>query len=211
MARKEQERLANAGLFLWGIGNAIGPSMLQLLVRTNSPEAVFSPIRSRPRREDIMPSCVVAWTEAQTLSGDGYGLPKHSLITSRYDLMQRRTKHYALVCYSATPIALGPTLERVQFAAMRNLVTSRPVGASQVTAVVHVDRTALEEKSLSYDVAFRARLTPPYFVLLRAPVPLANSGDRASWSEVVNRMWSQKRASDTTKLAEDSRRHGRRQ
>ena len=27
--RKEQERLANGGVFLWGIGNAVGPSIYE--------------------------------------------------------------------------------------------------------------------------------------------------------------------------------------
>lgn len=191
-ARKEQERIANAGLFFWGIGNAIGPSMLELLRRTNSPEALFSPIQSAPRREDTIPSSVVAWTQAQTLSGEEYQLPNQSLITSRFDLVRPRAKHYALVCYSETQIEVGLPYDYVNFAKLRNLLTSRPVGASQVTAVVKMSRMSASfspRKSLSYKVAFRAQLTPPYLVSLRTPVPLADSENEHCWAEIVSRTW----------------------
>src|SRR5258706_16407972 len=115
-ARKEQERAANAGTFFWGIGNAIGPSMLELLRRTDSPEAVFSPIQSRPRREDARPTSVVAGTQAHTLWGDEYRLPGQSLITSRFDLVKPRAKHYALVYYSENRIENGLPHEQIPFA-----------------------------------------------------------------------------------------------
>lgn len=193
LVRKEQERIANEGVFFWGVGNAIGPSMVELLRRTDSPEARFSPIRSVPRRGDVMPSSVVAWTEAQTLSGEEYRLPEHSLITSRFDPLKPRAKHYALVCYSETPLAVAVPSEQIQFAELRNLLTSRPVGASQVTAVVHLSTTPLHRKSLSYDIAFRAQLTPPHFVILRSPIPLTDAYDGVCWAEVVRRAWDFRR------------------
>src|SRR5262249_38682912 len=125
LERKEQERKANDGVFFWGIGNAIGPSMLELLRCTDSPEVIFSPIHSMPRREDAMPESVVAWSEAQTLSGDEYQLPQHSLITSRFAPLRPRAKHYALVCYSEAPVAIRACHERLQFSGLRNLLTNR--------------------------------------------------------------------------------------
>jgi hypothetical protein len=198
LLRKEQERAANGGCFFWGIGNAIGPSMFELLRRTEAPQVVFSPIRSVPRRDDAMPSSVVAWTEAQTLSGEAYQLPAHSLITSRWDTSRPRAKHYALVCYSEIPIKTGGPSERIQFAGLRNLLTGRPVGASQVTSVVCLNPTAPGEKGLSYEVAFRAQLMPPYFVVLQTPAPLARSKDGRPWAEIVRRTWDFKR--DTISL-----------
>jgi hypothetical protein len=195
-ARKEQERIANAGIFFWGIGNAIGPSILGLLRCTDSPEAVFSPIQSAPRREDAMPSSVVAWTQAQTLLGEEYRLPEQSLITSRFDIVRPRAKHYALVCYSENRIAVGLPSEQIQFAKLRNLLTSRPVGASQVTAVVQLSANAPPRKSLSYEVAFRAQLTPPYLVSLRTPVPLPDCGNEHGWAEIVRRTWDCRRQPD---------------
>jgi hypothetical protein len=189
LARKEQERVANRGLFFWGIGNAIGPSMVRLLQRSESPEVVFSPILSQPRREDRMPVSVAVWTEAQTLSNEDYRLPSQSLITSRFDPLKPRARHYALVCYSETPIRVEFRPEQIQFANLRNLLTSRPVGASQVTAVVQLSTNVIRGKSISYDIAFRARLTPPYFVLLRAPIPLADCGDGSNWAETIRQSW----------------------
>lgn len=194
LARKEQERTANAGVFFWGIGNAIGPSMLELLRRTESPEAVFSPIRSAPRREDSRPSSIAAWTAAETLSGERYRLPQRSLITSRLDPLNPRCRHYALVCYSESPITVGLGTEQIQFAELRNLLTSRPVGASQVTAVVYSNPFP-RGKGISYNVAFRVRLAPPYFISLRSPVPLAPSEGCDGWAEIVSRTWDGKAGS----------------
>jgi hypothetical protein len=192
-ARKEQERIANAGVFFWGIGNAIGPSMLALLQRTGSPEVLFSPIRSAPRREDAMPSRVVAWTQAQTLCSEDYPLPEQSLITSRLDPQRPRSKHYALVCYSESPLAIGISEEQIHFGKVRNLLTSRIVGASQVTSVVCLSVGASPTKNLTYDVALRSRLAPPYFIELRAPIPLADSSGDSCWAEIVRKTWDEKR------------------
>jgi hypothetical protein len=189
-ARKEQERIANAGLFFWGIGNAIGPSMIELLRRTDSPEALFSPIQSAARREDAIPSTVVAWTQAQTLLGEEYRLPEQSLVTSRFYLVKPRAKHYALVCYSKSPIEVRVGSEEIHFTGLRNLLTSRPVGASQVTAVVQMSASEPYKAGASYGVAFRAHLTPPYLVSLRTPVALTVSGDEHSWAEIVRQTWN---------------------
>lgn len=199
LARKEQERIANDGLFFWGIGNAIGPSMLELLRRTDSPEVLFSPIRSEPRREDVVPVSVVAWTKAQALSGDEYRLPEQSLITSRFDPVKPRGRHYALVCYSKIPIAVKARLKQIQFDNLRNLLTGRPVGASQVTAVVQLSETATAGTSLSYNIAFGAQLAAPYFVQLRSPMPLNGLGQCDRWSDIVRQSWNSKRKLGTVR------------
>ena len=72
LVRKEEERQANHGLFLWGIGNAVGPSILELVRRASVPEVIFSPIKSAPREEDVSPPAVVAWTAGSTICGDRY-------------------------------------------------------------------------------------------------------------------------------------------
>ena len=192
-ARKEQERVANGGVFFWGIGNAIGPSMHALVRRTTSPEVLFSPIQCSPRREDASPSSVVAWTEAQAFSGEDYQLPESSLITSRFDTLRPKPRHYALVCFSETPIAIESSSEQVQFATLRNLLTSRPVGASQVTAVVQLSAQAERERASLYQVALRAQLVPPYLVSLRTPVPLASPEAASCWPDIVRKTWDSKR------------------
>ena len=73
-------------------------------------------------------------------------LPKHAIVTSRGD---RRTgtkeRHYALVCWSDTPLVLGD-YGLFDPSAYRNLSgTGAPVGASQVTALLR--RVALEGSS----------------------------------------------------------------
>ncbi len=188
LQRKENERAANGGTFIWGIGNALGPSIRELVRRGPKPEVLFSPIKSSPKKQDVLPPAVAAWTSGETLDGDLYRLPEHSLVTSRYDPAAPREAHYALVCFSRTPIAPTRPVGKVSFAALKNLRTGRPIGASQVTAVVHAVATNSEESQM-YDVAIRAELVYPYFIKLRRPIVLPRSanGDAPSgeWTTFV--------------------------
>jgi hypothetical protein len=90
------------GVLLGHIGNAIGPSMIELLRQLDGPEVLFSPIRSSPRKQDAAPESVVAWTAASGLDGEPYRLLARSLITSRFN--RERPRHYALVCKSDTKL-----------------------------------------------------------------------------------------------------------
>ena len=65
--RKEEERIANSGVFIWGIGNAVGPSVRELVLRTPKPQVLFSPIRSAAKLQDVSPPSVAAWTAGETL------------------------------------------------------------------------------------------------------------------------------------------------
>jgi hypothetical protein len=164
--RKEQERLANGGLFLWGIGNAVGPSISELTRQTARPQVVFSPIKTASRPKDISPPAVVMWTEAEGLDGSSFTIPANSLVTSRYDPETPRPYHFALVCYSSQPLIPLKLEYKIGFRQLRNLRTGRPVGASQVTAVVQCTEMGTEEP-LMYDVAILAELVNPYFVRLK--------------------------------------------
>lgn len=185
--RKEQERAANGGLFIWGIGNAIGPSIRELVRRTTRPEVLFSPIKSSPKPQDVEPAAVAAWIFGETLDGDIYRLPEHSLVTSRYDPVAPSDLHYALVCFSCQPLITEGPVAKVPFAALKNLRTGRPIGASQVTAVVF--RAAADDPNggHAYDVAIRAELVYPYFVKLRRPVRLPQPAN----ADAANHEWSQ--------------------
>jgi hypothetical protein len=174
LRRKEQERSANGGVFYWGIGNAVGPSILELLRKSSEPEVLFSPIKSAPRRGDVAPESVVAWTAAAGLNGEPYRLPIWSLITSRFNI--GRPRHYALVCRSDSSLldefdTVAPNIEKIAIGQLTNIVTGRPLGSSQVTAVVmrHVQPVS---SSAEYSVKFRAKLIPPYFIQLSAPRPI---------------------------------------
>ena len=166
--RKEQERVANSGIFFWGIGNALGPSINELIRRTSHPHVIFSPIKTAPRPKDISPAAVVVWTEADALDGSSFKIPSTSMITSRYNPQTPRPYHFALVCYSAEPLLPLKSKHKIGFKQLRNLRTGRPVGASQVTAVVQCTQTTPREK-LVYDVAISAKLIHPYFIRLKNP------------------------------------------
>jgi hypothetical protein len=173
LQRKEQERAANGGIFIWGIGNAIGPSIRELVGRVLNPQVLFSPIKSPPKQQDVEPPAVAAWTLGETLDGDSYWLPEHSLVTSRYDPLSPKELHYALVCFSEIPISAAQPLGRIAFDALMNIRTGRPVGASQVTAIV--ERRPFESEGNggeAYEVAIRAELVHPYFIKLREPLCL---------------------------------------
>lgn len=175
LGRKEKERSANGGVFYWGIGNAVGPSILELLRQSDEPEVLFSPIKSAPRRDDVAPDSVVAWTAAAGMNGESYRLPIWSLITSRFNM--QRPRHYALVCRSDSSLldahgTTDPVTEKISIGELSNLVTGRPLGSSQVTAVV---RRQVQDAlpGAEYLVKFRAKLVPPYFIQLSAPRPIA--------------------------------------
>lgn len=185
-SRKEEERVANGGKFLWGIGNAVGPSLRVLLQKTTTPEVLFSPIKVTPRSVDVSPACVAAWTSGEALDGSPFSLPSCSLVTSRYDPSSPKTSHYALVCHADQPLGHSVLQQKVYVANLSNLLTGRPVGASQVTAIVqHAGKINLD--SSAYSVAIRARLVAPYLVRLREPIPLSVAN--GTWADTVRSVW----------------------
>ncbi len=198
LVRKEEERQANHGLFLWGIGNAVGPSILELVRRASVPEVIFSPIKSAPREEDVSPAAVVAWTAGRTICGDRYELPETVLVTSRFVSSQARRSHYALVCYSEQRLCMVSSDHRIALGSLRNLVSGRKVGASQVTAVVERMADGTEYTS-QYSVSMRARLVPPFFVKLTEHVIISGEFDDVTeakgWPGAVERRWAKKSAS----------------
>jgi hypothetical protein len=173
LVRKDHERAAQEGLFLWGIGNALGPSIRQLIETNASPRVLFSPIKSHPRPEDVRPASVVAWTKAQALDGTEFDLPPRCLVLSRQDAAGQKQVHYALVCYSATSLMRTQPVGQLYFEALRNILTGSPVGASQVTAVVRREPCQLEH-GRSYEIALAAHLVRPYFLRLRDPVAIVD-------------------------------------
>lgn len=191
LERKEQERVCNSGIFFWGIGNAIGPSLRELVRRDPEPEVLFSPIKSPAREEDRVPAAIAAWTSARDLLGEVFTLPETSLVTSRFDPAGTRATHYALVCFSGESLALSISDEKIAFSEVRNLLTGRPVGASQVTAVVTCELGGNVGKT-AYDVLLRARLVYPYLLELRQPMLLPPPDGESDWSAVVRHFWKKR-------------------
>jgi hypothetical protein len=169
LSRKEKERRDNGGIFLWGIGNAVAPSMRKLVQLERKPQVIFSPIRSTPRQVDIIPELVVTWTAGKTLDGQSYRLPPASTVTSGSTTAGRRGRHYALVCATPCELRLNPEAEKIEFRRLRNLLTNRPVGASQVTAIVRYTREGAANSGSSYFASLRAQLVFPFFIELAGP------------------------------------------
>jgi hypothetical protein len=162
--RKEAERRANDGLFLWGIGNSVAPGLQQLIAEGCSPEVLFSPIRSRPRQVDVSPPHVFRWSAGETLAGEPFEIPESFKVTSS-GVDPVSTRHYALVCRSDRPLKAA-YCGSVNFNQLRNISSGRSLGASQVTAIV---RHASERPATAndYAIALRARLVFPYFIRLQ--------------------------------------------
>ena len=192
LERKETERRANGGVFLWGIGNSIVPSLNDLLAVTDTPKAVFSPIRTRPRPVDKAADAVAVWTRARTPRGMPWALPPHSMVTSHVGRALGR--HFALVCRSPHTLRLsedGPTFAMDD---LRNLRSDRLVGASQVTAIVRhqplgrdteIIRSA--EGGSIYAATMVVDLVPPYVVILDAPTVVHAAGCRGD--EFIRACW----------------------
>jgi hypothetical protein len=172
-ARKEVERLSNDGVFLWGIGNSVAPGLAELLRLCEQPEVLFSPIRARPRPVDVSPAATFAWTAGEGLDGNRYEVPEAIRVTSGSSCPDEAPRsHYALVCSTDEPLSISD-FGRVTFQELRNLVSGRNLGASQVTAVVKQAEEPSQQDGTDYVVALRATLVPPYFVRLREAEPVA--------------------------------------
>ncbi len=167
--RKELERTAVGGMFLWGIGSSVGDAVKSLLGITFSPEVMFSPILGAPRAVDAAPEATARWTAGVGLDGRRVRLPEAAVVTSRWDPVRPQTPRYALVCATDSPLALDD-LGELTFGALTNLTSGAPVGASQVTAVVRRSAAPPQARSRRYKVALRARLVAPYVLRLAEPI-----------------------------------------
>jgi len=177
--RKELERSIGEGVFYWGIGNALGRGLGELLSRTSQPEVLFSIMKSRPKKEDVEPTSVLLWTKYIDDAGISRSLPTHALVLSRgHTLSGEKRRHYALVCHSDTQLKLA-SLGSLALAHFKNLGgDNRQVGFSQVTATVFHDPAGTHTGPY-YEVALRTALTPPYHVRLAEPIPLSEEGRTA--------------------------------
>lgn len=180
-ARKEEERQRNDGLFLWGIGNALGPSMRQLINDHDRPQVLFSPMKASPLPQDVAPPNITLWDSGIGLNGGSFRLPEHSVVTSRSG---RRGFHWALVCRrDASFLEPHHGFDDVAVERIRNLRSGSVVGSSQVTAVVAHDSRSMGARS--YPVTFSAELSPPYLVRLTDGVTLPGSASGLSLSELL--------------------------
>lgn len=175
IARKELERRASGGLFFWGIGNAPNRAIGTLAVNCEDIDVVFSLMKTRPAARDVAPAGIFTWWTYIDNRDVERALPPHVLVTSRMKTSAAiKSVHYALVCRSAKELRLEDS-EAFDPSAYRNLSNAgRPVGNSQVTALVV--RTRSESLLSGYRVNLRAKLAGGYWVKLGRPCIL---GDKA--------------------------------
>jgi hypothetical protein len=165
--RKERERSANDGLFLWGIGNSIRPSLLALLERTPRPTVLFTPMLSPSAERDLNPAAVCTWLRATGLDGIPFEIPEGTTVTSSQRRGSAVARHYALVCRRQSPIIHASDEGWLDDHQLRNLRTGAPVGSSQVTSVVEQVTVGRRPR---YQIAFTAELAPPFQVVLTSCV-----------------------------------------
>lgn len=173
LARKERERQLAGGVFLWGIGNSVGPSVRRLLehLQGRNPTVLFSPMLGAPRGIDVDPEGVVAWSSAKGIDERDWDMPPGTLVTSRNDAgSNRKSRHYALVCQRDEPLDPNQDGERFAIDDLANFASGNRVGHSQVTSVVR--RVGQPSKKGPYVAAIRATLVYPYVVELTDPVPV---------------------------------------
>jgi hypothetical protein len=200
--RKEWERQLGDGLFFWGIGQSLGENARDAAASIEEEmKVLFSPMSSKAKAIDVTPGDVFVWNSWIDGRGNTVPLPEHVLITSRADLPsgRRKSSHYALVCKSADRLGMGTELE-VTAAFLRNFSSDKPLGASQVTAVVKNAEYAINGNvAKKYAVSFIATMEAPYSVQLCDPELLSPhdaqsieevsaSGGVADWNLLVSRL-----------------------
>lgn len=181
--RKERERQAGDGSFLWGVGNA--PALLaNVLARAEVPvRAVFSIMKTRPKAIDAAPARTVVWRTYFDAHGVERPLPPHALVTSRGDSASGAKRvHHALMCRSERPLAISRG-QAFDPAAFRNAGgTGAPVGSSQVTALLR--RVQVDHDRSDYEANLTAWLTDGYWVRLADPVEL-DAGRLAALADIA--------------------------
>lgn len=198
IARKELERRTGDGIFFWGVGNAPARVTPQLARLAHTVQVYFSVMKGKPRKVDATPGQVLVWSRYVDCDGIVRPLPEHVLVTSRGStstVMKRR--HYALVCRSEEPLVLGDYGPFDPGFFKNYSGTGRPVGASQVTALVC--RAKQGKRRSEYRVNLTATLTGSYWVRLTDPFLLDGTGrdlierrpksaDRSSWRSLVRKI-----------------------
>jgi hypothetical protein len=197
LQRKELERRACDGTFIWGVGNGVGAAIHGLVSSDATPPVLFSPIRGPAAALDTNPSGVLLWLDYLGADNVTRPLPTASVVTSRCDTPRgtRKRLHFALFCASDVPLEAADH-GRIRFGELRNLASNRPVGFSQVTAVVSRGTCAENASSLEYEVALFAHLKDPYCVRLANAVEIdgndldiieraSASNDPYFWTETV--------------------------
>lgn len=168
--RKDYERQIGDGLFMWGIGNALGEKIWNLVESVSVPMVYFSTMKAKPKPADTSPDSILLWTSYIDRFNNIKPLPSHVFITSRGTTrFNSKVKHYALVCKSKSHLNLSNG-SYLDLSCLKNINSHKnKLGFSQVTAVVekHGEQSSIPKM---YPLIFRAELVYPYYVTLIEPV-----------------------------------------
>lgn len=200
IARKEFERRANEGVFLWGVGNSVMPAIREVLGHGEPLRILFSKMKSPAKVGDVRPGAVVLWLAGESPDGNTVSLPRYSFVTSRGSTAASASKrsHYAMFCFSQSALAIDQPVATLCNDEIANYRTGRPLGASQVTAVVrHSTPCTACEDSRRYQVNFVADLHGPgqirltRFVAVDPAIPgrlneLAEKGEFQAWKQMID-------------------------
>ncbi len=178
VARKELERQAGEGLFMWGVGSAPSRAIRPLAQLGRRIPVIFSIMKSKPKVVDVAPSRVVVWRRYTDKEGVVRPLPAHCIVTSRADSARGpKQAHYALMCWSDAPLRLRSGV-KFNVASFRNAgPTGSPVGASQVTALLQAGVSAGSKPG--YEINMAAELIESYWVRLADPLEVNRDGQAA--------------------------------
>jgi hypothetical protein len=165
--RKEAERIAGQGQFWWGIGTSLGSAVrAEARAQGGTLPVLFSTMLGRAKPADESPEMILRWTGWEDENGKSQSIPAHVKVISRGDAS--KAKHYALVCYSKVPLALGRD-GKFNPNECRTVATGKLPGSSQVTALLR--GSASGHFTGPYDICFRATLIAPWAVKLVRPIP----------------------------------------
>ena len=172
LARKERERLAGDGHFLWGVGNAPALAIRALVRLRRRIPVVFSLMKTKARAIDASPARILIWRRYIDTHGVERSLPDNALVTSRGGGPKGPKKvHYALMCRSDGPLHLQRG-DAFDHRAYRNATsTGAPVGSSQVTALLKP--SGEPSSKAEYEVNLYAWLAESYWVRLTDPLELS--------------------------------------
>ena len=197
--RKEWERQLGNGYFFWGIGQSLGDNARVVAPKISALHVIFSPMPSKPKSIDVSPGDVVVWNAWVDGQGMVRKLPTNCLITSRAYLPSGKKKesHYALVCFSKRELNDQSNEIFIYPSYLSNITTNKPLGHSQVTAVVNATKSKDKiSDAKSYSVSFTAELHAPYCIQLAQPTllsaediiqirTLTNLNEMGAWNELV--------------------------
>jgi hypothetical protein len=170
--RKELERQAGNGIFMWGVGNAPALLINTLARLEQRVPVVFSLMKSKPKAIDVAPPAgTLVWRRYIDSNGYERDIPSHIVITSRGAEDWPNKRHYALMCYSASPLRIVRGLGFDHHAYRNASGVGAPVGASQVTSLLR--RVGWPSDDAEYEANLSADLTQSYWVKLTDPALLS--------------------------------------